>query len=195
MVSCIQPLLPDTAVVWSSTVTSLTITGRIKFKYMTAECYEKTTFGLFELVLFTSSASKWHFHLSSLLIGSSAHIPIGGSASPHTPHLPSSHTQHICLCVFTASLYNDSQSFALTYMSISSQTTKCRRTLLTHQKKHQEEKMWFHLNENKPSKAMLQTLCSKAISGVPEVHPIKAEPNTRGIKHNYCTSHKRTINA
>lgn len=51
------------------------------------------------------------------------------------------------------------------------------------------------LNENKPSKTVLQTLCSKAISAVPKFHPIKAELKTRGRTYNYCTSNKLTINA
>lgn len=97
----------------------------------------------------------------------------------HTRHIYLPRTQHICLYVFTASLYNDSRSFALTFICISSQPTKCLRLLLTHQKKHREEETWFHLNENKPSKTVLQTLRSRAISGMPETH-IKGEPkNTR----------------
>lgn len=58
----------------------------------------KKHFWILRACLVYLPASEWHFHLSSSLIGSSAHIPIGGSASPHTrstftflthaPHLP-----------------------------------------------------------------------------------------------------------
>lgn len=52
--------------------------------------------------------------------------------------------------------------------------------------------MRFHLNENKPSKTMLQTLCSKAISALPKIHPIKAEPKTRGTITAHQTSSQLT---
>lgn len=143
--------------------------------------------------MFISSASEWHFHLSSPLIGSSAHVPIGVSASSRTrdaftffthTHIYT-HTPHICLYVFTASLYNDSRSFALTFICISSQPTQSLRPLLKHQKKHREEKMWRYLNENKSSKTMLQTLCSWAISALPRTHPVNVEPKIRGKRCNY----------
>lgn len=120
----------------------------------------KKQFWMLGPVLFTSPASEWHFHLSSSLIGSSAHNPIGASASLHTrstfTFLTHTHMRHICLHVSAASLYNSSKSWALTCICIFPPLTLSPRPLFKHQNRFEMENMCFHLN--KPSKTVLQTL-------------------------------------
>lgn len=77
--------------------------------------------------------------------------------SSHAQHIYlSSHMRHICLHVFTASLYNNRESFALTCICIFPPLTLSPRPLFKHQKGFGMENMCFHLN--KPSKMVLQTL-------------------------------------
>lgn len=73
---------------------------------MTAECNEKALLDSLSLSCLPPLASEWHFHLSSALIGSSAQIPIGGSASPHTRGAFTflTHIARLPLCVYCLSV-------------------------------------------------------------------------------------------
>lgn len=161
----------------------------------------KSTFGLFELVLFTSSASEWHFHLSSPLIGSSAHIPIGGSTSPHTHtrriYLPTTqtHTLHICLYVLTALCIMTATALPSHLFAFSSNPPNVWGLSLNIKRSTGRKRCSSTVNENKPSKMVLQTLCSKAISVCPSFTPSRLQTlNTQGRRYNYRTSNKLLIN-
>lgn len=95
-------------------------------------------------------------------------------------YLPHTRSTFACMCLLLLCIMTaralPSHLFAFPL------TPQCLRPLLKHQKKHQEEKMRCHLNENKPSKTVLETLCSEAISGAPKPSPHQGR--AENTKHN-----------
>lgn len=154
MISCIQLLLPGTTALWGCSVTSLTLTQVEESLSIWQPSVMKKHFWtlwaclVYLLCLWVALSSVFS---PNWILCTHSHRRICISSYARHIYLPHTHRTFAFMCLLPLCIMTV-RALPSHLFAFPSQPAQCLRPLLKHQKKHQEEKMWFHLNENKPSK-------------------------------------------